>query len=223
MNEHFHTMCMSDTNSNMRALAAEALGTFGLALIVLFGSNLAGGLGGGLLTSVCAALFLGLAVYTLGNISGTHINPSVTIGQWSVGKVSSMKAIQYILAQAVGAVIALTLYNALRENQAVGAISPVIGNLDARVMFFELLGAFFFNFGIAAVVRGNVKASMTGAVVGLSLLLGVAFASFGSAGVLNPAVAFAALGGKYSLAYLLGPIVGSVLAWWTMKLLNNDR
>jgi aquaporin Z len=214
---------MSDTNSNMRALAAEALGTFGLALIVLFGSNLAGGLGGGLLTSVCAALFLGLAVYTLGNISGTHINPSVTLGQWSVGKVTTSKALQYIVAQVIGAVIALALYNVLRVNQAVGAITPEVTNFDARVMWFELLGAFFFNFGIAAVVRGNVKASMSGMVVGLSLLLGVAFASFGSAGVLNPAVALAVLGGKFSLAYVLGPIVGSVLAWWTMKLLNNDR
>jgi 16S rRNA (uracil1498-N3)-methyltransferase len=52
---------------------------------------------------LAAALTLALCVYTLGPISGCHINPAITLGLWSIGKIKSWKVLNYIVAQVLGA------------------------------------------------------------------------------------------------------------------------
>ena len=83
-----------------KALAAEFFGTFGLALGVLISvSNPAFPVP----TPIIAGLTLGLFVYTIGPISGCHINPAVTIGLASIGQIEIPKAVTYIVAQFAGA------------------------------------------------------------------------------------------------------------------------
>ena len=75
---------------------AEFIGTFGLAFVVL----LVGAVGmPGSLVAVVAALTLGLFVYTIGPVSGCHINPAVTLAQLSVKKITAKDALFYILIQ----------------------------------------------------------------------------------------------------------------------------
>ncbi len=94
---------MSVNNISKGALIAEFIGTFGLALAVLVSLN-------GYLplvpTAVVAGATLVLFVLTIGAISGSHINPAVTIGLLSVKKIELSEAFGYIVAQIAGALTA---------------------------------------------------------------------------------------------------------------------
>lgn len=190
----------------MKKYVVEALGTGALTLAV--GLSLAGTFP--VPTPLLAALTLGLFVYTVGHISGTHINPAVTIGAWSIGKIETKPAALYLVAQMLGAAVAMALMTRLVELPAL----TVAG--DTMIGFAEFLGAFFFTFGIAAVVYGKTPSGLSGVVVGGSLLLGIAIAAgLGSNGVLNPAVAFGI--GSFGMMYILGPILGAVCGMQAYK------
>lgn len=184
----------------MKKYIAEALGTGVLTLAV--GLSISGSFP--IPTPVIAALVLGLFVYTVGHISGTHINPAVTIGAWSVGKISINDAFGYIVSQVVGAGAALLFMSSY-------ATMPTVGVEETfAVALAECVGMFFFAFGIASVVFGRVHGHASGLVIGGSLLLGIAIAALiGSNGMLNPAVAFGV--GSFGIMYVIGPVVGSVL------------
>ena len=184
------------------AYVAEFLGTFTLSLVVSL--SLLGTLP--IPTPVAAALTLGLLVYSLGSFSGTQINPAITIGLWSIKKISDQDAVLYLLVQFLGAAVALAIAGFL----GVHALDLPIFSL--KIAIAEALGTFFFSLGIASVVTGQVAKNLNGLVVGGSLLLGVMIAgSAGSAGILNPAVALSIH--MLSPFYLLGPIVGAVLGF----------
>lgn len=183
-------------------LIAEAFGTFALALAVLTSLSMGTSL---ITTPVIAALTLGLFVYTIGGKSGSHINPAVTIGLWSINKIKTNDAVKYIVAQLIGALLAFGLASAVLGTKSTGMAPELMTNFLA-----EAVGAIFFGFGIAAVVMGKVKDDIVGLVIGGSLLLGIIIAvGFGSMGVLNPAVALTL--GAFNLSYVLGEIIGVVL------------
>lgn len=194
----------------MKKYIAEFVGAFALSFVVAL--SLAGAFP--VPTPVLAALTLGLFVYTVGHISGTHINPAVTIGAWSIGKISTNDAIWYIVAQMLGAGLALAKVGYLGHPGALVVESSLI------VAFAELIGTFFFTFGIASVIYGRAPSQLSGVVVGGSLLLGITMAALiGSNGVLNPAVAFGI--GSFNLMYLFGPIIGSILGMNVYKYLSE--
>lgn len=195
---------------DIKKYIAEILGTFALTLVV--GLSIMGNFP--LATPLLAALTLGLFVYSVGHISGTHINPAVTIGAWSIKKISNQDAWLYIVSQFVGATVAVLVLM-----YTVGA--PEVGGSNSLVaVISEALGTFFFAFGIASVVYGKAPSQLSGVVVGGSLLLGIAVAALlGSNGVLNPAVAYGI--GSFSLSYILAPVVGSVLGFQAYKYLGK--
>ena len=195
----------------MNKYFAELLGTFGLTLVVIV--SLAGELP--LAVPVAAALTLWLFVYTIGSISGAHLNPAVTVGIWSLGKIDIQDAVGYIIAQCAGAFGAWHVSRALVVPVQLSALNTT------AVGFAELLGMFFFAFGIAAVVLGRVPAAFSGFIVGGSLLFGITLAASVSNGVLNPAVALGI--GSFSAAYVIGPIVGSILGMWAFRFLSDPR
>ncbi len=187
----------------------EGLGTFALSTVVALsiGDTFP------VATPIIAALTLGLFVYTIGHATGAHLNPAVTIGLWSLGKIEATEATGYVIAQFLGAAAAFFLANMFIPGLA--SYDMPAGMLSTA--FAEALGMFFFAFGIAAVVFGKVPSEINGVVVGGSLLLGIALAfGAGSSVILNPAVALAL--NSFNIMYLLGPIVGSILGMWTYKL-----
>jgi glycerol uptake facilitator-like aquaporin len=196
----------------MKKYIAESIGTFALTLVVALA------LGGmfPVATPVLAALTLGLFVYSIGHLSGTHINPAVTIGAWSIKKITTSDAVGYIVAQFIGAAVALLLVS-----KTVG-MATVMVESNWAILAAELLGTLFFTFGIASVVYGKTPGQLSGIVVGGSLLLGITIAALlGSNGVLNPAVAFGI--GSFNLMYVLGPILGSVLGMQLYKQLCTTQ
>ncbi len=186
---------------NAKRLVAELFGTFSLTIAVLISVNSPGFL---VPTPVIAGLTLGLFVYTIGPISGCHINPAVTIGLASIRKIGIAEAGGYIVAQFIGAAIALLLGGMLFVEPAALEVANT-----GSVGFSEALGAVVFLFGIGAVVLGRVPAAMSGIVIGGSLTLGVGWAAQATNGVLNPAVAFGI--GSFSAAYVWGPILGAIV------------
>jgi glycerol uptake facilitator-like aquaporin len=194
-------------NVSMKKYVGEAVGTGVLTMVVALA--LAGTFP--VPVAVLAALTLGLFVYTLGHLSGTHINPAVTVGAWSIGKVSTDDMIKYVIAQAIGAGAALLLVQTMVADPA----ELIVGS-GLEVGLAELIGTAVFTFGIASVVFGKAPAVMSGLVIGGSLLLGIAVAALlGSNGVLNPAVALGI--GSFNIMYVLGPILGSVLGMQVYK------
>lgn len=194
---------------------AEFVGTFALSFMVLLAVSFAGSLP--MAVPLIAALTLGLFVYSIGPVSGCHINPSVTLAQLSVKKISVKDAAGYIVAQLAGALVAIYVAKMLV------AVSPAVSAVyNGKVFLAEMLGAFFFNFGIASVVYGKAKEQMSGLVVGGSLLLGVLAASLaGASGILNPAVALAL--NSATTVYIFAPIVGAILGFWVYRFVAGEK
>lgn len=193
----------------MKKYIVEGLGTFSLALVVgLAGVKMPA------MVPALAALVVGLFVYATGHVSGAHFNPAVTVGAWSIRKISPTVAVSYIVSQFIGASIALLLVSQLVESSAV-----VIGE-STMIGFAELLGTFFLTFGIASVIYGKTPSAASGLVIGAALFLGVTFSTFlGASGILNPALAFSLH--SFGLMYVLGPIIGGILGMQAYKHLGN--
>jgi glycerol uptake facilitator-like aquaporin len=188
-----------------KAYLAELIGTYTLSLVVIL--NVASG---SVYTPFLAALTVMIFVYTVGHISGTHINPAVTIALWYVKKIDSNDALAYIAAQCIGALCAMgtawmlvpNLAAKLKPVQTLVLNKPIIG-------IAEGLGACMLLFGITAVVLGKVKQELSGIVIGGSLLVGLFIAGSASNAVLNPAVALAL--GSVNIMYVVGPIAGAAI------------
>lgn len=195
-----------------RKYIAELLGTFILCMTVNL--SLAGTFV--VATPMAAGLALGLCVYTLGGISGAHFNPAITIGLWSIQKITPKHTLYYLASQIIGAALAVLF---IKHGLKISAADLIAAN-SPKIIGAEFVGAFVFAFGVAAAMHGKITAGASGLAVGGSLLLGIALAAAaGSNAVLNPAVALAI--GTYSLSYLIGPVVGAVLAMHAYRHLSH--
>jgi len=180
----------------------EGIGTFGLALVVTLG------LSGQFPVSVplLAGLTLALFVYSIGHISGCHINPAVTLGLLSIKKIDAREALGYLISQFIGAFLASFVAVQL------GAKILPTANDSVAIALAEAIGTAFFTFGIASVVFGRVEKAASGIVVGGSLVFGIALSALaGAAGVLNPAVALSIH--LFTPMYILGPVLGSLVGF----------
>lgn len=187
------------------AVLAELFGTFALSLAVL--ASIWGFLPF-VPTAIVAGATLGLMVLAFGGISGTHINPAVTLGLYSIKKIDAGNAVAYLIAQIGGALMAMLVLSMFLEGELVGQLEV---KADYATFFAEFLGMLFFSMGIAAAVQQKAKGVEAALLVGGSLSLGIIFASIGSNGILNPAVATAV--NSLNWSYVLGPIVGAVIGF----------
>jgi len=179
--------------------AAELLGTFLLTFAVLTSLSLDFPVP----TVLVAAVTLGVVVYSVGSVSGAHVNPAITIGLFGLRKITFRDALGYVIAQLLGAFLATMLLKKIVDPdliQAVDTSAAIIG---------ELLGSFVFGFGVAAVAHDRVHEAASGLAVGSALFLGIVVASSGSHGVINPAVAIGV--GAISPVYLIAPVIGAAL------------
>jgi aquaporin Z len=218
------------------SLLAEFIGTFALIFIGAGASAL--GIGG--LVGVAFAhglVVLGFA-YAYGHISGTHINPAVTLGVWAAGKIDAARAGSYIVFQILGGVLgALALrwvlggtetglgVTALARDLQVGnatiTITPVIGVVLEAILTFFLVNAVM-NAGISG------KATIPGGLaIGLTLVFCILMGGPLTGASLNPARSIGpavATGNFVDLwVYLVGPILGGVLAGLLYKTIFEER
>ncbi len=223
------------TQNNLKVLLAELVGTF-LLVFIGGGAGVAAALNGfsggfGLLIAALAHGFaLFLIVSVIGQISGAHVNPAVTISLAVIKKFSWSKVPQYIIAQFIGAFLATLAIIGIYGSKAVSVASASAPGLAANVSgmqgtLAEILGAFILIICVVAAAadsRLQLPNGWAGMVIGLGLAAAIFVAGPASGAGLNPALALSpyitsALFGGHVFAgeipvYLFGPIIGGVVA-----------
>jgi len=216
--------------SNMaRAATAEAVGTFLLVLVgtavataATLGKNTAGPAYDSLAIALSFGLVLVAIVAALGQVSGAHVNPAVTIGLAVVGKFPWRYVPAYIIAQIVGAIVAAlavwVAYGQTAYDKAhLGTPTPAHGASDLQVVLVEALIAFLLVFTVMAVATDKrAPAGIAPLSIGFALAAGVLLGGPVSGGAGNPARALGPeiVSGTYTAValYIIGPLLGGVVA-----------
>lgn len=168
----------------MKKYVAELIGTLVLVLMgcgsAVFAGNIAGTVGDGVGTLGVAFAF-GLAVvamaYTIGNISGCHINPAITMGVWLSGRMRTKRAMMYMLFQVVGGILGALLLSLLVATGAhEGPTFTGANSFAPEHMWQAFLAETVFTALFVWVVLGTTDekkgaGNMAGLVIGLTLVL----------------------------------------------------
>jgi aquaporin Z len=199
-----------------RKLAAEFLGTFALVFAGT-GAIVINDVSGGAITHLGIALTFGLMVlamiYAVGDVSGAHLNPAVTLGFVAARRFEARWALPYIACQCAGAIVAsLALRLMFPAHPTLGATFP---SGDAGQSFvLELILAFMLMFVILSVSTGSKeKGVLAGVAVGSVVALEALFAGPICGASMNPArslaPALAALRFDSLWLYIIAPILGA--------------
>jgi len=211
----------------MRAACAEAFGTFtllfcGTGAIVINAQN------GGAITHLGIALTFGLVVlamiYALGDVSGAHLNPAVSIAFVVAGRFPIRGLLSYLPAQAIGAFAAsLTLQLLFPEHPTLGATLPSGTSLQSWV--FELILTMILMVVILGVSTGSKeKGVLAGIAIGATIALEALFAGPVCGASMNPirSLAPAIVSGQtqHLWIYVSAPVLGAVVGvgiWQIIK------
>ena len=202
----------------MKKLTSEFIGTFCL-MFAGTGAIVINDASGGAVSHVGIALTFGLVVlamiYTLGEISGAHFNPAITLGFWAARRFDSRLVLPYIAAQCAGALAASLVLRALFPFDAgLGRTLPagpssqsfVLELILTAILMFVILGV-----STGAQEKGITAGLVIGAVVGLEALFAgpICGASMNPARSLAPALVSLHLSSLW--IYLTAPVAGAIL------------
>lgn len=217
------------------AMIAEFIGTFMLtaAFLEMQSSPL-----------FVAFAFIGI-ILVVGGVSGAHLNPATTIGAWVTGKIKGARAIAYIVAQFIGAGIALLVLNSFlgavdtSSSYSTASIfsAATISGSEWYLFFAELLGATILSLGVATGLskkRNKIAYALT---AGLSMLVALYIAmslstvllteSYTGFTFLNPAIAFAANGLSWNIwpiaIFILAPVLGGIIGFALQTLMQHSQ
>ena len=228
-------------HSLVKKMSAEALGTF---VLVFFACGTA------IITSanvVATALAFGLVIvamaYSIGNISGCHINPAVSIAMLISKKMTVKEFFAYVAAQFVGAIVgAALLFGIFKLTTGEGsgywgiwATNAIVGDGAKGYigsLLFEIVLTFVFVFTILGVTSKSKNVTISGMVIGLALVLvhligiNVTGTSVNPARSFGPALMSLAFGnGSAALGqvwlFIVAPLIGGALAAVVFKLFKG--
>ncbi|MBO4925864.1 MAG: aquaporin [Clostridia bacterium] len=228
----------------MKKYLAECIGTATLVILgcgtaMLVGCDAAAG-SGYLLTALAFGLTIVAMAYSIGNISGCHINPAVSLGVLLTGGMDVKEFVGYVISQCVGAfagsgilalIFGLGKVTDMTGGFGANGLAGVGGNVLAGLIV-EIVLTFIFVIAILGVTskKGN-HGSFGGLVIGLTLVvvhilgIGLTGTSVNPARSIGPAVAAALIGNTAPLAslwvFIVGPLAGAALAACTYKALEK--
>jgi len=233
----------------MSKLLAEGLGTMFLVLLACGSAVLAGPSIGVLGIGLCFGLVLFCLCYCIGNISGCHINPAVSLAVWLSGRMSFKEFVGYVVAQLIGAAVGagflFWLMNAAPgfnfggitniDGIQTGALAANVlqpGANSALALMTEALLTFFFVFIVLGATdtlkgAGNLAGAAIGLALGLVNIVGISVdnCSVNPARSFGPAL-FAPEAWSDFWIMVVGPVIGAIvaaLAWKSVAGYVNSR
>ena len=219
----------------MKKYIAEFIGT---CTLVLFGCGIAVVSGGDLVaTSLAFGLAIVASAYAIGNISGCHVNPAVSLAMLLQGKLTLKEFAGYVLAQVLGALAGTGILYLILSNTDLGTAALGANGYDVlSATNISLMGAivtetvltFIFVYTILGVTSDKSKSNIAGLVIGLTLtfvhLLGINLTgtSVNPARSLAPAIFLGGEALKQVWVFIVFPLVGAALASLAYKCLNEE-
>ena len=201
---------------SLKRYAGELIGTFALVFAGT-GAIVINQVSGGAITHVGIALTFGLIVlamiYTLGDISGAHLNPAVTLGFFVSRRFPVREVVPYLLSQCAGAFAASTLLRLLfPQNATLGATipsGPAMQSFVLELILTAILMFVFLGVSTGAAEKGITAGIVVGAVIGLEAMFAgpISGASMNPARSLAPAIVSGH--GQSLWIYLLAPVLGA--------------
>ncbi|MBQ3928862.1 MAG: MIP family channel protein [Clostridia bacterium] len=214
----------------LKKCIAELIGTF---VLVLFGCGTAvavqcskDNLPGYMLTALAFGLVIVAMAYSIGNISGCHINPAVSIAMLVSKKMTVKEFFAYICAQFIGGIAGgAMLFAIFPASTGLGSNGLYNGNIAASLLI-EVILTFVFVLAILGVTSKVQNGAVAGIVIGLSLTLVHIFGIYFTGTSVNPARSFGpaifAAGDAFAnvWVFILAPLVGAVLAALVYKAIS---
>lgn len=219
---------------DMKKYVAEFIGTF---VLVFFACGTAAVLkcssaepnDAYLMTALAFGLVIVAMAYSIGNVSGCHINPAVSIAMLVSGKLSVKDFVGYVAAQFAGAFVgAGCLALAIGAETGLGTNGLYNGNVGASLVI-EVILTFVFVLAILGVTSKPEYSNVAGIVIGLALVLVHIFGIHFTGTSVNPARSFGPalfVGGealKNVWVFIAAPLVGGVLAALCYKAIEGDK
>ncbi len=230
----------------MKKYISEVIGTatlvfMGCGTAMLVGCDAASG-SGYLLTALAFGLSIVAMAYCIGNISGCHINPAVSLAVFIKGGIDAKDLCGYVISQIIGAFVGTGLLAVIfgaggvtdmTGGYGANALAGVNGSVVAGLLV-EIVLTYIFVMTILGVTSEKFKhGSFGGLIIGLTLTfvhifgIGLTGTSVNPARSIAPAV-FAAVNGNTApiaalWVFIVGPLVGAALAACTYKALESDK
>lgn len=214
--------------SSAKKLIAEFIGTcvlvvFGCGTAMTVGCDAASG-GGYVLTALAFGLVIVAMAYSVGNVSGCHINPAVSIGMLVAGRMKIGEFVGYVIAQVLGAIAGagilkgvFSMADLTDKTGALGSNALANGSIGASLII-EVILTFVFVFAILGVTSKVKNGAVAGIVIGLTLTLvhilgiGLTGTSVNPARSLGPALLAGGDALKCVWVFIVAPLVGGALA-----------
>ncbi len=230
----------------MKKYLAECIGTAVLVILgcgtaMLVGCDAASG-GGYILTALAFGLSIVAMAYSIGNISGCHINPAVSLGVLLTGGMKGKEFVGYVISQIIGALIGAGI---LALIFSLGGVKDMTGGFGSNGLagvggsaiaglIVEIVLTFIFVICILGVTSKKAKhGSFGGLVIGLTLVgvhilgIGLTGTSVNPARSIGPAIVAAIAGNTDAIAsvwvFIVGPLVGAALAAVVYKGLEGKK
>ena len=214
---------------SLKKYVAECIGTF---VLVFFACGTAAVVGcdtpaGYLAVAIAFGLVIVAMAYSIGNVSGCHINPAVSIAMLVAGKMTLKDFIGYVVAQFIGATVgAAAMIPFLGMDCGFGA-NALFEESIGKSLAIEVILTFVFVLAILGVTSKVENGTVAGLVIGLSLtlvhLLGIGFTgtSVNPARSFGPALFSGSIGTVW--VFVVAPLAGGVLAALIWKFLEGTK
>ncbi len=217
----------------MKKYIAECLGTFVLVFFACGTAAVTGCTAEANAAYAVTALAFGLVIvamaYSIGNISGCHINPAVSIAMLFSGKMSVTDFIGYVVGQFAGGILGAACLAAVTGKQYGLGTNGLYDGSVMKSLVIEIILTFVFVLAILGVTSKAEYGRIAGLVIGLSLTLVHLLGIFFTGTSVNPARSFGPallMGGdalKCVWVFIAAPLIGGILAAVVWKVLGTNE
>ena len=224
--------------TSVGSVIAEFVGTF------IFAAGIIASQG----SPVIVGFMLVALVLAVNSLSAAHFNPALSIAAWLTRRISGIRAVAYVVAQVLGAMLALVVLNWFAHANGSEAVTdPATGQSTGAIQLFaaaaipeakewyvfaaEVLGGFIFGFAVASMIRIK-ELSAKALTMGFGFFTAILIASsaagvVGATTILNPAVAVSLQALSFNVwpiaIYIVGPIVGAIIGFTLFDFLKKSE